>query len=517
MIVLLLSLILQTPTQITVDTGKQTPISPYIYGINYPDNWIYDWLKEWDGYHQGFTLAREGGNRFSAYNWETNASNAGQDYHNENDDYLAMSNEPGWTVRKFLQFVQPTGAAALLTVPTLGYVSADKDTNMFGDKDVVKTPDFLKRRFLRSYATKPGKVSFPPDTTDRAVYQNEFVSWVESVKSPKSPVWFSLDNEPDFWSHTHSRIHPTPGTFAEIIANNIEYASMIKSVARASLVFGPANYGWQGFRTFQNAVDGKGRDFVDTYLSSMREAGKKGRLLDVFDFHWYPEAMGDGARIIYGSGPEKAGTAAARIQAPRSLWDPTFVETSWITQSLGGKPIRLLPDMSERIAKHYLGTKMAITEYDFGGRASISGALAQADALGVFGRYGLFAACHWGLNHTQKAAFAGCLSFVNFDRHGSRFGDLGLAVSGESPAENSVYASLDSSDSSRLTLVVINKTSQPTSLSIATKGFPGRSVRSFVVRDGVYDSPDSGSARLVRTGLEVSAPGLSITTIEVRS
>ncbi len=505
-------------SQITIDPSKSQPISPYIYGVNYPDNWIYDWLQEWRHYHQGFTLARLGGNRFTAYNWETNASNAGHDYFFENDDYLALNPEPGWPVSRFLNFVQSTGAAALITVPTLGYVSADKDTNRDGGKDVNHTKDWLTTRFVKSVASKPGKhYTYPPDLSDAAVYQDEFVHWVQSIKSSKTPVWFSLDNEPDFWHSTHLRINPVAPGYADIIRNNLEYAAAIKSVAPDSLVFGPVNYGWQGMRQFQGAPDAKGRIFVDTYLDEVGKMSAKvgKRLVDVYDFHWYPEAKGDGARIIYSPGAGKPGTQAARIQAPRSLWDSTFIEDSWITQSLGNKPIRLLPDMQERVDKHYPGTKLAITEYEFGGRQSISGALAQADALGVFGRYGLFAACHWGINHTESPVMAAFYAFTNYDRSGSTFGDRGLHVEGENPALNSVYASLDSRDPNRMVLVVINKTSQAQEFSLNLKSFNPRYERGFVVRDGVYARPESADVTIKKNVVDYRSPALSICTIEL--
>jgi hypothetical protein len=509
----------QETRHIVVDARHQTPISPYIYGVNYPDTWIYEWLDEWDHHHSGFTLAREGGNRFSAYNWETNASNAGNDYYFENDDYLGITDEPGWTVRRFLSFVQSAGAAALLTVPTLGYVSADKDTNRDGGKDVNHSKDYIHTRFLRSVAKKPGgHFAYPPDTSDRVVYEDEFVHWVEEVKSSKTPVWFSLDNEPDLWHGTHERIRPVAPTYADIIANNIEYASAIKAVAPDTLVFGPANYGWNGFRTFQGAPDANGRIFVDTYLDALRDASRKAgmRLVDVYDFHWYPEAKGDGIRIVYNSQPEKPGTWAARIQAPRSLWDPTYIEDSWIPGSIGNKPIRLLPDMMERVRKHYPDTKLSISEYDFGGRNILSGALAQADALGVFGRFGLFAACHWGLTHNDHAAMAGFLAFSDFDRAGSKFGDRELTVTGEAPSENSIYAALDSSDRRRLTLVIINKTSNPQSMNIDQNAVRPKSVRGYVVRDGVFDHPEPSDVKLTSKGVAVDVPALSISTIEVR-
>ncbi|MDR3689068.1 MAG: glycoside hydrolase family 44 protein [Fimbriimonas sp.] len=506
-------------TRIQIDARKQTPISPYIYGVNYPDTWIYDWLADWDKYHDGFTLAREGGNRFTAYNWETNASNAGHDYFFENDDYLSVSSEPGWTVSRFLKYVQSAGAAALLTVPTLGYVSADKDTERDGGRDVSHSKDYLHTRFFKSVARKPGgHFTYPPDTTDGVVYQDEFVHWVESVKSSNTPVWYSLDNEPDFWYETHKRLQPDKPTYAEIIANNLEYAAAIKGVAPDSLIFGPVNYGWYGMRAFQGAKDANGRDFVDTYLDAVHEANKRAgkQLIDVYDFHWYPEAMGDGVRIIYHAGPDKPGTTQARIQAPRSLWDPTYIEQSWITKSLGNKAIRLLPDMMERIRKHCPGMKLAITEYEFGARDRIDGALAQADALGAFGRLGLFAACHWGLNHQEHAAMSAFKAFTDYDRRGSRFGDRALQVQGENPLLESIYAARDSNDPHRLTVVAINKGGVGSqSISLAIKGFSPRTGRGFTVQDGVYETPQSTLIVTKQGEASFVTPPLSITTVEL--
>jgi len=517
-ILLLAALSLAQTHEIVVDSKHTTPISPYIYGVNYPDNWITDWLTEWKGYHGAYTFAREGGNRFTAYNWETNASNAGSDYREENDDYLAFSNEPGWTVRHFLRAVQGEGAAALVTVPIQGYVSADKTIEMNGSPDVGKTPDYLNVRFNRSYATKPGrKPSTTPDTTDRAVYQDEFVSWVQSVKSSKTPVFFSLDNEPDWWTHTHPRIEREPTTYARIIGQNLEYARMIKSVAPEALVFGPVNFGWSGIRDFVGAPDANGRPFAETYLDQVREASQKAghRLVDVYDFHYYPETSGGGVRIIYNQAPDNDGTRTARIQAPRSLWDPTFVEGSWITKSLGDRAFMFLPRMKEKVAKHYPGTKLAITEYEFGGRNTVSGMLAQADALGVFGRQGLFAACHWGVDHTEKPVYAAFEAFTNFDRKGAHFGDLGLVVQGETAAENSVYASLDSKDPHRLTIVAINKTSHLMPLSLTLNGFKGRTVRSYTISEGAYEIPTAGDASLNGKSLILTAPPLSVTSMEI--
>ena len=69
-----------------IDGAKKQPISPYIYGTNQPD---------WQGHSKYLTLTRWGGNRITAYNWETNASNAGSDWQHQNDDFLSKSDRAG--------------------------------------------------------------------------------------------------------------------------------------------------------------------------------------------------------------------------------------------------------------------------------------------------------------------------------------------------------------------------------------------------------------------------------------
>lgn len=488
---------------ITVDVSHRTPISPYIYGANHPD---------WDSLKTPFPIVRQGGNRLTAYNWETNASNAGSDWHHQNDDFMGKSNEPGMAVRTFFQPAQTNGAVAILTVPTAGYVAADKAPA----GDVNQTPNYLTKRFLKSLPKKPGgKFAYPPDTKDRFVYQDEFVAWVERTRSTQAPIWYSLDNEPDIWASTHARIVTKARGYADIVKNNTDFAMGIKSAAPNALIFGPASYGWNGFRTFQNAPDANGRDFVDFYLQSMKAAqataGK--RLLDVLDLHWYPEAKGDGVRICFGE--DKPGTPAARIQAPRSLWDPTYVEDSWIADSLGKKPIRLLPDTFARIAKNYPGTRLALTEYDFGGGQHVSGLVAEADALGIFGREGLFAACHWGIAPDRPATLAGFRAFLNYDGRGSKFGDQALRVGGTDAASESVYAAANSSNGRRLTLIVINKTDRARPFRIQIPGFAASLVRGWRAQANRPFQPSSVDASLASGTITYNAAPLSVTTLEI--
>src|SRR4051812_48741799 len=68
-----------THVDLTINRSKLgRTISPLIYGYNSID----------DPAAQRVAVLRAGGNRFTAYNWENNASNAGNDYMFQNDNYL---------------------------------------------------------------------------------------------------------------------------------------------------------------------------------------------------------------------------------------------------------------------------------------------------------------------------------------------------------------------------------------------------------------------------------------------
>lgn len=490
---------------VSVNTGSGTPISPYIYGVNSSD---------FTHLGPGFTFARQGGNRLTAFNWENNASNAGSDYYYQNDGLMGTSNLAGWANLTFLQAAQAGGAASLLTVPIVDYVAYDKN----GGGDVRNTANYLSVRMRQNLAVKPGKkYVYPPNATDAYVYEDEFVHYISQFATPKLPIMFDLDNEPDLWSSTHPEVHPKPVTYAEIVSRDSSYSASIKSVVPNAMVFGPVNYGWEGFRTLQNAPDANGRDFLGFYLASMATASKtaKTRLLDSLDLHWYPEATGDGIRIT--SEGDSDGLASARIQASRSLWDPTYVEASWITQSMNNAAIELIPNTKGLITKNYPGTNLSFSEYNYGGGNSISGAIAQADVLGVFGRYGVFAAANWGLGVSETAELAGFQSFINYDRAGSKFGNLELPVKGETASSNAVYAALDSTNSKRLTLVIINKTVGTTPFTIDLPNFVVASSKAYMVTAGNFTKPIVTSVTNLSDAISYTAPPLSITTVELKS
>jgi hypothetical protein len=527
---------------VTVNTATRFDISRFIYGGSY--------LHEPANYGGAtplgeMTLSRMGGNRLTAYNWETNHSNAGNDYNFQNDQYLSTSNTPGQAVRDRATPAFAKGQALLLTIPMLGYVAGDACACNVGVTDFDRE-NRLSTRFRVSRAEKGAPFATTPDKTDDVVSQDEFVNWFERAfpgrsTHPTAPVFFSLDNEPDIWHSTHEEIQSNIGdnkrsprlqTYAGLTDTSIRYANAIKKVMPRAMVFGPGVATFAGVATAgrypaPDPLYGT-QNFYNVYLDRMRAAeGEYGkRLLDVLDTHWYPAISTRGGEITNDYAPQDSATIWARVQAPRSLWDPTFDEKSWVSGVTGG-PIRLIPRLKDMVAANYPGTKLAISEYYYGRGGDISGGIAQADVLGIFGREGVFAAMFWpqaGIwaapwkgDGTKAYAyvFGAFRMFRNYDGAGGRFGDVGLRTTTSDIASSSAYASLDSAG--RTVMVVLNKTNTPKVSRITLVGQNAiSSVGAYVMREGA-SSPARGPDVTAIAGNVVtySMPAMSVTTLVI--
>ncbi len=493
-------------------TGAK-PISPYIYGSNFLGAGTPS---------APYTLDRLGGNRWSAYNWETNASNAGKDYRYQNDNYLVNNQSntlPGQAVLPSLQAAATNHRGLIVTVPMAGYASADAlgtqiEANQFAPSSRFKIVEAKKSTIY------PGSsLSTTPDKTDNYVFTDEFVNWVESKKQPGQQVFYDLDNEPGLWgdslsagfsssnwqsnSHerTHPEIHPYAPTYQELRDKTIAHAGAIKDVNPNALVFGGVGYGWNDFISLQGAPDRDsvpiashpgGNDpsgemkFYDYLLqqTAAAEAQQGRKLMDVIDLHWYPEALSGtdpdtnpGTRISATPTIDNSpAVVAARVQAPRSLWDPTYTEVSWISKwstwsGTAGHmgPIKLLPRLQRDINDFKPGTKMAITEYNYGGTNHISGGIAEADVLGIYGKQGVFAATFWDLYGASSSQYVtGAFKmYLNYNGAGGKFGDTSVDASTDSISKSAVYASTDTSDPSKMVLVAINRMSTAQSAALA--------------------------------------------------
>ncbi len=213
--------------------------------------------------------------------------------------------------------------------------------------------------------------------------------------------FFALDNEPALWNETHHDVFPNPLTYDQYWARTQQYAAAIKQKDPAALVFGPADWGWCAY-FFSPADDcnvGPDRtahgdlEFLDWYLKQAKQHYDSTgvRLVDYLDVHYYPQSSG-----VALSDDESAATQALRLRSLKSLYDPAYVDESWVgTTGYSGGIVRLIPRLRDWIAARFPGTRIAITEYSWGGDGGASSTLAQAEALAIFAREGVDLATRW--------------------------------------------------------------------------------------------------------------------------
>jgi hypothetical protein len=195
------------------------------------------------------------------------------------------------------------------------------------------------------------------------------------------------------------------------------------------------------------------------------------------------------------------------------LWDPTYRETSWVTNVAGG-PIALIPRTLDQIARSYPGTKLSFSEWNYGGGNHISGAVATADVLGIFGREGVELGTVWPSGHEQFTE-AAIDVFRNYDGAHARFGDTSVGAQTTSIYSSSIYASVDHADPSRLVIVAINKRSQTTTATVTITGDSSSMAAAVWVLTGANPTIVAGPA-LVATEpgtFNYDMPALSVSVL----
>src|SRR5205814_648061 len=147
---------------------------------------------------------------------------------------------------------------------------------------------------------------------------------------------YDLDNEPALWNSTHPMVHPAQHTCAEVSSKGISLATVITQYDPQALILGPVAYGWSEYVDNGTAPynNGNGIQYLNYYLAQFNGASTAAnrRLLHYLDLHWYPEATGSNgvSQVRITNDDVSTGVAIARMQAPRSLWDPSYTESSWI-------------------------------------------------------------------------------------------------------------------------------------------------------------------------------------------
>ena len=522
-------------------------ISPLIYGINgfasagVPADVL-----------SGVTLVRRGGDRGNSYNWETNISNGSHNNGFTNDTQLsngvANRSAPAGQDLTLLAQHRPAGRAVM--VP---FVLNDWVSGPVGSIGAYDQAGWNRAQYFRRVGfVKPTALSATPDLNDGMVYTDEHLQYMRNqypgvdITAPgPGQLLVGIDNEPDLYHYNFPMLQS--GTGAPLLASNgrtignwvkadeftqrmLTFARRVKQLAPSSHIVGPSHYHYDGWTTWNEEdtvrYSSAGRWYMDDFLATVKTASQQEgkRLLDTWDFHWYPQRVFNGVFVWNLDNATRTMSQAeidAVVQGPRSYWDPTYDEFSWITTQwhLNG-PAYIITRLQSRIAAGYPGTKIGVTEYNPGGRNHISSGLGVADSLGVFQRMGVNIAAFWpeGSNTALAFAYGGLKLLRNSDGAGLRYAGTDVRVEHPEVAPSSVYAASDAPN--LVTALVINKTNA--TRKVGLRLFNGQrltTVDAYRI-DAMHSSPFravSSAALTKKNAYAYSAPAMSATVLYFRA
>jgi hypothetical protein len=458
-------------------------ISPQIYGVAFAtSNQLSD---------LNFTMNRMGGNNETRDNWEINAHNLDADWYFESYPD-SSSTVPGNTVDGFVANSKVGGAQPMITISMIGWmpflgsgrsIIYSYSTNKYGAQTSTDPYRPAGNGISSTNNNQPITWNDPTDANfptnanfEQGLVQHLMNEWGASTNGGVG--YYLMDNEHSIWFSTHQDIHPIGPTMQEIWTDMVTYASMVKSNDPNALVTGPEEWGWNGYlySGYDQQWSGKHGDYnPNDYPDRTANGGwnycpwllhqfqqydntNHQRLLDYFTVHCYPQENN-----VSGSAADPA-TELLRNQSTRIFWDTNYVDPSWINSVIG-----LIPLMKTWVATNYPGTKIGITEYNWGAEASMNGATAQADILGIFGRQGLDLATRWETPAAGSPTYLAMKLYRNYDGNRSTFGDSSVQTTVPNPDDLDAFAAVRSSDGA-LTVMVINKditNASPISLNIS--------------------------------------------------
>jgi hypothetical protein len=461
------------------------PISPLIYGVAFGSASQMSDLN--------FTVNRSGGNAETRYNWLIDAHNRGRDWYFESIGD-SSSGTPGASDDNFVSASKGGGAAPMITIPMIGWAPklgsgrgklASYSISRYGPQtgsDAQYMPDAGNGVGTNASAhtswlittNTPTDANFATNSAlQAALVQHLTNRW--GVSTNGGVRYYLMDNEHTLWQSTHRDVHPIGPTMQEIRDKFFDYAGVVKAIDPNALVLAPEEWGWSGYffsgydqqnpGNLDRATNG-GWDYCPWLLNQFyqRATNTNQRLLDYFTLHCYPQGGESGGNL-------STSIQLLRNRSTRQLWDTNYVDASWIGSQPANNILMLIPRMKQWVATYYPGTKIGITEYNWGAEGNINGATAQADLLGIFGREGLDLDTRWTAVTNTDPVYKAMKLYRNYDGSKSTFGDLSVSATGPNPDSVSTFAALRSSDGA-LTLMVINK--QLTATATATVNITNR-------------------------------------------
>jgi len=463
------------------------PISPLIYGMN---SWrLSDPANESPKVAKAVRLPlnRWGGDGVTRYNYKLDITNLCEDWFfeiapNANTGYPDTSEFNSQVIGD-----RASGAKTMATMPVMGWIAKTRTRGSsysvakYGaqQKTDPNWKDFgngVKTDGTWITNNDPADTCMPIDARWTSDWVKYLVNRFGNAANGGVAI-YALDNEPTWWDKMHRDVHPLPFTYDEVTENGLKVAKAIKAADPTAEVSGPViDFWWTYFYSkkdlewmFQGHMPDPKSSFmdrkshgnlplIDYYLRAFKAAQdadpQHTRLLDYLDVHTYFAA---GDAMLKPAGTSKQQTAV--INSTRVFWDPTYTDPIYRNPDNYMVPLapQMIPRMKNWVEANYPGTKIAISEYNWGAPEHISGAVAQADILGIFGREGLDMGALWGPPNLNSPLMFAFKIFRNYDDAAGEFGDTSLRATSADQGKLAVYAARRTADHT-ITVVVINKT-----------------------------------------------------------
>jgi len=466
-----------TTTNVVVDVQSgRRPIAPEVYGMSFAS------AAQRTEVHLGAN--RWGGNSVTRYHWKLDVHNTASDWYFENivDSSDSDYAKPGFvdSADTFLNDNHTTATPSVFTLPVIGWApkarvmhTCSYPVNVFGQQQ-AQDPGLPANETCGNGKDTTGAplAGAMPTDTSVAVDASFTKEWLDhlvathGLASAGGIAFYTLDNEINLWSSTHRDVHPKPTDSDEIWGKTTTYAPLIRTADPSATILGFGT--WGVLDVFASAKDSANKNTDDRkahgdlpllawYLQQLAayEATNHKRLIDCLDLHYYSQSN-------------------QPLTDMRSLWDPTYPDPSWINGFLG-EPVRLLPRIQEWIQTYYPGTRICITEHNqyLNRESEPDSALANAEMLGIFGKYGVRLANYWtntlDKNGKPQVAYEAFRLFRNYDGNNGQFGSVSVGAATKL-AETSVYAA--SSDTSDLvTLVLIHTGTTTAAAQVELRNF----------------------------------------------
>jgi hypothetical protein len=521
-------LLAQNPaTTVNVDANaNRRPISPNIYGFAFGSTT--------DLSVTNFTLNRSGGNATSRYNWQLNATSRASDWYFE-----SLPDQPSTAGADGDNFISQTrsanvGAQPLLTIPMIGYLAKLGAGNSglwsfsiakYGAQTGHDPYQADAGNGVSSATGKniTGNNPLDANTPNSVAIQQGWIQHLINTWGPASSgglKYYIMDNEPSLWNSTHRDVHPSPETYSELYNDFLSYAAAVRGLDANAQIVGPEEWGWWAMFVSgldqANGIGATGSDYNThnhTYyypwllqqLNAYQQSTGT-QLLNVLSVHYYPQELSN-------SDDDSASGQQTRNQSTRALWDPNFVDPSWLNQvGINGGKVNLIPTLKSWVSQYYPGLQTGITEYNWGDETHLNGATTQADVLGIFGREGLDIATRWTVPANPSPTYLAMQIYRNYDGNRGSFGDTSVSAAVANPDNLSSFAAVRSSDGA-LTVMAINKQQGTTPVTINLANFASTgTARAYQISSATQTSISSlGSVSITNNAITATLPSQSIT------